>query len=208
MGGSAGCNSWYSKLGVMNDDLGSFCFWTTSLDKKSDKSYSEISKWSSVMWIRWLLRIHSCQVHQLSTQVASYPSPNPYLILILNLISNSNLNLTPNQPFPILSYITMIHTIPSAEAPLQSVTTGLLPILENEGIYPFLSQFHNLADNIRSARLKPEFHRANINTDRTVASFDNEFKEQWIMARLTLMIPLDLLKSILGEPWLMIAMVG
>lgn len=92
----------------------------------------------------------------------------------------------------------MMHTIPSAEAPLQNFTTSLLPVLTEKGIYPFLCRFSDLADSIRDATLKPEFKQANIDTDRTVMSFDTDFREQWLMARLTLAIPLDLIKSILA----------
>lgn len=121
----------------------------------------------------------------------------PHLGLINTLAETSARHLY-TSIYIYIYIVIMAHTIPSAEAPLQNFTTRLLPVLTEKGMYPFLCRFSDLANSIRDARLKPEFKQASIGTDRTVMSFDTDFREQWLMARLTLAIPLDLIKSILA----------
>lgn len=90
----------------------------------------------------------------------------------------------------------MAYTIPSAEAPLQNLNTSLIPVLEKESFYAFVRRFPELANHVRGARAT--FNKANITMDRTISHFDVEFRQQWTMVKLALMIPEDLLKSILG----------
>ncbi|KAK7419483.1 hypothetical protein QQZ08_010853, partial [Neonectria magnoliae] len=91
----------------------------------------------------------------------------------------------------------MSASIPSADAPLESVTTTLLKTLQADGYYALFLKFPTLANNIRNARLNPSFRKVHIGTEKTVSSFDSELKLGWTLAKLTAAIPKKGLEAIM-----------